>query len=673
MQERKWSIPADLAALAQWVCWGAPGKARKCPYNPRTGYPAKAGQPDTWADLATATAAVNAGYYEGVGFEFNGGGIVGVDFDHCIQGGKLDAWAAAWVERFNSYTEVSPSGTGLHILCRGKLPGEAVKKPRGEMYDRARYFTITGMPWDGPAKPLRDAQEAVTALYEELQAGTRKSAERPTEARTAPHGAVSIEDAPLIEKMKRGRNGAEFSRLWAGDISAYPSHSEADIALCNALAWWTNCDAARVDRLFRQSGLMREKWDRQQSGTTYGAITVQNAVNTCRGGYDPGEYFRQQAAREFAQLPAGRDGDVFGRAQPQTPACVPQLARASDIPYEPPRWTIAPYFQRGKGTLIQGDNGSGKTAFMCAVVAHITTGRPLLGCEVEAPGNVLMLSIEDDLPVLRGRIEADGGDLTTCYFLTNAAGLTFTSPEVEAAIKEIDAQMVVFDPFQAFLGAGVDMWRPNETRPQLAKLFEVCDRYDCSCVIISHMGKSGDKSPVNRSLGSVDIPAAMRSILQLIRNPDNDDECIMVHVKCSNAPKGRSIAYTIGDRGGVHWEGYSEMTADDLTQVIKRKEKGIPYEREPLVQVFNQLITNKPGGGFWSYSDLKSEGAKILGFPPFGDIGELRSKLDSGLAKELQQRDGLLVTYGAKNRKNERGIRIERYEVPQAYQSKIEP
>lgn len=269
-------VPADLAALAQWVCWGAPGKARKCPYNPRTGYPAKAGQPDTWADLATATAAVNAGHYEGVGFEFNGGGIVGVDFDHCIQGGKLDAWAAAWVERFNSYTEVSPSGTGLHILCRGKLPGEAVKKPRGEMYDRARYFTITGKPWDGPAKPLRDAQEAVTALYEELQAETRKAAERPTEARTAPPGAVSIEDAPLIEKMKRGRNGAEFSRLWAGDISAYPSHSEADIALCNALAWWTNCDAARVDRLFRQSGLMRENG----TGSKAAPLTAQSRCRT---------------------------------------------------------------------------------------------------------------------------------------------------------------------------------------------------------------------------------------------------------------------------------------------------------------------------------------------------------------------------------------------------------
>lgn len=349
------------------------------------------------------------------------------------------------------------------------------------------------------------------------------------------------------------------------------------------------------------------------------------------------------------------------------------LARADNIPYQPPRWLMAPYFQRGKGTLIQGDNGSGKTAFMCAVAAHISTGRPLLDSEVTAPGNVLMLSVEDDLPVLRGRIEADGGDLTKIYFLTNAAGLTFTSPEIELAIKQSKAVMVIFDPLQAFLGAGVDMFRANETRPQFAQLFEVCEREDCACAIVAHLVKSGtDKSPVNRALGSVDIPASMRSILHLIQNPDNEDECIMVHIKCSNAPKGRSIAYTIGDRGGVHWSGYSDMTADDLTRVIKRKEKGIPYEREPLVQVFNQLIADKPGGGFWSYKNLSREGAKILGFPPFGDLNELRAKLDNGLACELMKRDGLLVTHGAKNRKNERGIRIERYEVPQAYQTKLD-
>lgn len=137
------------------------------------------------------------------------------------------------------------------------------------------------------------------------------------------------------------------------------------------------------------------------------------------------------------------------------------LVKASVVTYEPPRWLIPPYFQRGKGTLIQGDNGSGKTAFMCAIAAHVSTGRPLLGIPIEGPGPVLILSVEDDLPILRGRIEANGGDLDKCYFLGNAADLTFNSPEVEAAIQRCQAVMVIFDPFQAFLGAKVDMFRAN--------------------------------------------------------------------------------------------------------------------------------------------------------------------------------------------------------------------
>ena len=352
----------------------------------------------------------------------------------------------------------------------------------------------------------------------------------------------------------------------------------------------------------------------------------------------------------------------------------PQLVRACDVPYEPPRWTIAPYFQRGKGTLVQGDNGTGKTAFLCAIAAHVTTGEPLLGLPITSPGDVVFLSVEDDLPVLRGRIEASGGDLTRCHFMTNAAGLTFTSPEVEEAVKAVKAVMIIFDPIQAFMGAGIDMFRPNETRPELAKLFEMCDRNDCACAIVSHMGKTGDKSPVNRSLGSVDIPAAMRSILELTCNPDNEEERIMVHVKCSNAPRGQSIVYTIGDRGGVHWVGFSPMTVEDLAVINRRKdrkEKGVPYENEPLVQVFNQFITDRPGGGFWSYADLKSEGAKILGFPPYSDINDLRQRLDGGLAREMQAHDGLIVTHGAKGKGNVRGVRVEKFQQPQSFQTKM--
>ena len=361
-----------------------------------------------------------------------------------------------------------------------------------------------------------------------------------------------------------------------------------------------------------------------------------------------------------------------GRPEDRAERPRPSIVKASQVPYEPPRWTIAPYIQRGKGTLIQADNGTGKTAFVCAIAAHVSTGQALMAIPVETPGNVLLLSVEDDLPVLRGRIEASGGDLDKCHFLTNAAGLSFNSPEVEEAVKQVQARLVIFDPLQAFMGAKVDMFRANETRPELAKLFEMCDRNDCACIIIAHTGKTtGDKSPVNRALGSVDIPAAMRSVLQIIENPDNAYERIAVHVKCSNAPKGQSIVYTIGDRGGVQWSGFSPMTADDLTAVVKRKEKGIPYENEPLVQVFNQLVTDRPGGGFWSYADLKSEGAKILGFPPYTDINDLRQRLDGGLAREMQSHDGLIVTHSARGKGNVRGVRVEQYQQPQGYQTKM--
>ncbi len=376
----------------------------------------------------------------------------------------------------------------------------------------------------------------------------------------------------------------------------------------------------------------------------------------------------------IARFGEEQSSDMIAELIRKTPAWAPQnpaVSCAADVPYEEPKWTIAPYFQRGKGTLIQGDSGSGKTAFVCAVAAHVSTGKPLLNSTIETPGNVLVLSVEDDQPILRGRIEASGGDLTKIFFHNNPAGLTFTSPEIWSIVKQYKIKLIIFDPFQAFLGSGIDMFRANETRPVLARLFELCDQEDCAVIIVAHTSKNSDKSVVNRSLGSVDIPASMRSVMQLIRNPDNPDQCVMVHVKSSNAPRGRSIAYTIGDRGGVHWDGYSPITVEDLGNIAKREKKGIPYDKEPLVQVFNQLITDRPGGGFWSYSDLKKEGAKILGFPPFSDLNELRSKLDGGLAKELQKNDGLIVVYGEKNRTNARGIRIEQYQKPKAYQTKL--
>ena len=349
------------------------------------------------------------------------------------------------------------------------------------------------------------------------------------------------------------------------------------------------------------------------------------------------------------------------------------FVNASDVEYTPPQWLIKPYIQIGKGTLIQADPGTGKTAFACAIAAAVTTGGSVCGLPVKIPGDVLMLSVEDDLGVLRGRIEANGGDVSRVHFLAGASQLRMDSPEIETAIKFYHAKLLIFDPLQAFLGAKVDMFRANETRPVLSRLFDVCARNGCACVIIAHMSKSTmGKSPVNQSLGSVDIPAAMRSVIQLIRNPDQDDECIAVHVKSSNAAMGRSLAFAIGDRGGIHWRGFSDFTLANLGERAKTRKPCVPYEHEPLVQVFNQLVAQRPAGGFFSYSEVKHAGERLLGYPPFESTSELLSRLNDQLVRKLMLTDGLVVL--AKQKQGGvRGIKITPYQHSGMYQTSMDP
>jgi len=339
----------------------------------------------------------------------------------------------------------------------------------------------------------------------------------------------------------------------------------------------------------------------------------------------------------------------------------PLVVLGEDVEFAEPRWLLSPYFQRGKGTLIQADNGVGKTAMMCAVAAKVSTGQDLLGLPVQAPGNVLVLSVEDDVPVLRGRIKASGGDLNRCFFMPDAAGLTFNSPEVELAIRSLGVKLVIFDPFQAFLGAGVQMDKSNQTRPQLAKLFEMAARQDCAVAIIAHIGKGSVLSAaVNRSLGSVDIPAAMRSILHVVRNPDQPTQCLAVHIKSSNAPIGKTLAFTIGERGGVHWDSLCDYSLGDSSPVVSAPPpaRDIPYEDDPLRKLFTGLAEKQPTGGYWSYEALAERACAMFGCPPFADVADLKAKLHGPLEQKLREREGIYVTFGHRT-SNTRGIRVD--------------
>ncbi len=143
-------IPGETKVRPQWVPWlyapGGRGKWTKHPYNPRTGRKASSTDLLTWSGFDEAFEAYEAGSYDGVGFVFcSGDPYCGVDLDGCRDPvtGEVEAWAAGIVSYLDSYTELSPSGTGLHIIVRGKAP-TPLKRGSIEMYSTERFFTMTG-------------------------------------------------------------------------------------------------------------------------------------------------------------------------------------------------------------------------------------------------------------------------------------------------------------------------------------------------------------------------------------------------------------------------------------------------------------------------------------------------------------------------------------------------
>ena len=282
------------------------------------------------------------------------------------------------------------------------------------------------------------------------------------------------------------------------------------------------------------------------------------------------------------------------------------LICAADIESVETKFLLKPYIPEGKLTLIQGNPGEGKTAFACALAAKISGGEPFQGIPCEQ-GNVLMLSVEDDLSELKQRIQANGGNLKHCFFAKEASSLSFNSAAVEAYINRLKPKLVIFDPFQSFLGAKVDMHRANETRPVLAKLADLAAKNECGIILICHMAKGLSDSPaVLRALGSTDIPAASRSIMQIGRLDDDPTQGLMVHVKCSNAAKGKSVIFRIGNKARIDLGGFSDKDENNFYTFGKKVASAAKndYLYEDIQEACLKYLEEHKDGGYVLYSDL---------------------------------------------------------------------
>lgn len=273
----------ELKKLNQWVCWRYDDRFKKVPVDPKTGGFADTTDPSTWGDYATALAA--SAEYEGVGFVFTKDDpFVGIDLDNCRvkETGVVAQWAEAIVSRLNSYTEVSPSGTGLKVWLIGKKPGTRCRKGycggELEIYDGGRFFAYTENLYLDV--PIRDAGDALASLYWALF-GKDSPSPKPSGDRS--WGS----DKQVKRKAKNAKTGAAFVLLYEHGIwNGYRSRSEADYALCGMLAFWTNKDEEQVKRMFLTSALAKNL-NRKPDPDAYLDATVKTAIARCWNTYKP--------------------------------------------------------------------------------------------------------------------------------------------------------------------------------------------------------------------------------------------------------------------------------------------------------------------------------------------------------------------------------------------------
>ena len=295
--------------------------------------------------------------------------------------------------------------------------------------------------------------------------------------------------------------------------------------------------------------------------------------------------------------------------EPSKPETV-KIIRMSDVELTPVEWLWKPYLPFGKLSVLQGNPGEGKTYFAMHLAAACTNGKLLPNMERMEPFNVIYQTAEDGLgDTVKPRLIEAGADLDRVLVIDDSdVQLTLSDERIEKAIVENNARLVIIDPIQAYLGADVDMNRANEVRPIFMRLGQVAQRTGCAILLIGHLNKAAGMQSLQRGLGSIDIAAAVRSVM-FIGKPKHDPTMrILTHEKSSLAPTGVSLAFSLGDEGGFRWVGEYDITADEMLS-------GIEPQRETKTQQAKDLICTLLAGGKQVLSEDIDKAALERGIP----------------------------------------------------------
>lgn len=611
-------LPQALTLLRQWVLWrgedragpqGGPPKLNKIPMNPQTLTSADTTDPTTWHTFTFCVAALPTALEEWAHTDpagYRGGGLgyviaaddpyTGIDLDHCVDPdtGEIAPWAQVIIEALDSYTEITPSGTGLHVFVEGTLPPRGRRKGAIEMYDYARFLTMTG--WHVPESPPRieSRQHALTALWSQVfgagQTTPPPSFDRPTEG--------GMTDDVLIHRATHAHNGTKLSTLASGQWDhEYTSQSEADLALCCMLAFWTR-DPDQLDRLFRTTGLMRPKWDEKRGAMTYGSRTVLEALARQTDWYGVSTLHVSGAARSMngTTPPSGPWGTSFDFSQGVSAQQLMTMMRV------PPRFLVEGLVPDGL-TVLAAPAKSYKSYFSLSLaLATIGEGSWCDTFAVTSPGNVVFFGLEAPLTQLRNRLY----QLRPQYDpATNPHTLTFFSgmkslpsfrqglqQALEQIIDHYHPRLIVIDPLSYLYRLGRQDDLASATLDLLWPLAEMASAAQVSLFAPEHMRKRSkeDVSVVDQLAGSHIKAAVVHGLLMLHR----EGEDIIIETTMRDAAS-QQLSFHLGfdaQQKTMQWTFHGAASAQSATrqasikkQVLDElKAKRYPMKVEEIIQ-----------------------------------------------------------------------------------------
>jgi hypothetical protein len=605
------NIPTELRERRQWVCWRfaeREGKQTKVPIDPATGDFAAADNPATWGTFDAARARAHRDKaLAGIGFMFTATDpYCGVDLDHVRDPatGQTAPQAAADIAALATYTEESQSGTGYHLICRAQLPGhKGRRKEPVELYDARRFFVMTGRRHPEAPATIEDRQAQVDALLSRLF--PTPPAPPPGPATATPTGAPPPQsdpsDAALLAKARAARNGRNFAALydrgeWEGN--GYPSHSEADAALCAMLAYWTHNDAARIDRLFRQSGLMRDKWERPD----YRAATIEKAMQRGDTAAPPAPSRTIYPTADECAPPRAADAGRVTQDGPLVEFFTPSQLRNARI--APGTNMVGEYhIQRGAPFIIAGAPCVGKSLAATALAVAGATAAPWFGLPVHGRFKTMILQAENGLVRLRNEYNAITADADLDEYIRVCTppprGFAFNDP---AFVDQLTAAILAFRP-DLFL---LDPWNRHAADDKGKD-------YRPAHGIVAHTRKprtderANGRALMNLIAGSYQLVSIARAafVMQAASDDPADTRVVWTCCKNNDGPMGKPSAWERGNGlftpvNDIDWHAFegradprATITEEDLDELFDGGKRSLTL-KEAVKALMEQTAFSQP-------------------------------------------------------------------------------